>query len=523
MTVETQVNKVFAAGNGVATTFSFSPMAIFQSSDLQVTKVTAAGVSTVLSEGTGPTNYSVTVASYPGTGSITYPASAGTNLATGETLTMKRLLTIQQTIDLENQGGYFADVQETALDRLTMTDLQQQEAIDRSIKFNVADAVGPVDLPVASLRAGLGLLFDALGALTVGGTPSVTIPAVMLPVVQAASIALARAALGSTTTGDALFTAASAAAALTLLGGIGLGANTFTANQVIQSTDAGAGEFPVLTLDRFSASPAVSDNLGGLHFDGRSSTGVARTFAALLAQIADPVNATEDAQLFLRCMVAGTLTSLATFGPGVVLSGAAGGDKGLGTINAQNIYINGTAVSVAPAVQQLQKQLYLAGHTGSGTFVVPTGVTRLHVIGGGAGGGGGGGDGGSTPGLIGGSGFQAESYSLTVVPAANLTITIGTAGNGGANNTNGTKGGDTKINNGADIFIAKGGTEGGGVGGAGITPNTASQCTCDAVGTSNVGIIPSGSNTAFSQPGAGGNFGAGAAGKDGWLILMWTA
>ena len=152
MTVETQTMKVTANGNDVATTFSFSPIVIFESTDIVVTKTTSAGVESTLSEGATSTTYSVTVSSYPGTGSITYPASGGTPLATGETITIKRVLTLEQTLDLENQGGYFADLQETAFDKLVMIDLQQQEELNRSLKLPIsADLADLEELSAALL------------------------------------------------------------------------------------------------------------------------------------------------------------------------------------------------------------------------------------------------------------------------------------------------------------------------------------------------------------------------------------
>lgn len=136
MTVETQVKSVTASGNGAATSFSFSPMVINAASELQVTHlVTATGVETVK---TLNVDYSVSVTTYPGTGSITYPLS-GSALPAGQQLVMKRILTLEQTTDLENQGGYFPDTLEQQLDKLVMIDLQQQEELDRAIKRKKGD------------------------------------------------------------------------------------------------------------------------------------------------------------------------------------------------------------------------------------------------------------------------------------------------------------------------------------------------------------------------------------------------
>jgi len=124
--VETQTTRVDVAGNASTTSFSFSPMVIFANTELSVSLVVdLTGVETAL---TLTDDYTVVVASYPGTGTISYPAS-GDPLASGESLIIRRVLTLEQTVDLENQGGYFPDTQETALDKLVMLSLQQQEEL----------------------------------------------------------------------------------------------------------------------------------------------------------------------------------------------------------------------------------------------------------------------------------------------------------------------------------------------------------------------------------------------------------
>ena len=138
MTVATQTFKVTASGNDVATVFSFSPMVIYGADDLLVTVATAAGVETVISRGSSSTTYSMGVSVFPNTGSITYPAVGGSPLITGSTITMKRVLTLEQLTNLENQGGYLPEVQETQLDKIVMMILQQQELINRCLKLQVS-------------------------------------------------------------------------------------------------------------------------------------------------------------------------------------------------------------------------------------------------------------------------------------------------------------------------------------------------------------------------------------------------
>ena len=154
MTVNsTDVFPITAVGNGSATTFSFSPGTIQQNSDLTVIHVAADGTETTLTEGTGSTNYSVSVTYYPGTGSIVYPATATSPISASESLIIKRVLPLTQETDLENEGGYFPETQELALDKGIMIDQQQQDELDRSVKIRDADkaTVSPnLPAPVAN-------------------------------------------------------------------------------------------------------------------------------------------------------------------------------------------------------------------------------------------------------------------------------------------------------------------------------------------------------------------------------------
>lgn len=370
MTVQTQVNKVLGSGNGVATTFSFSPMVLTAHTDLVVTLVTSAGVSTAITEGVGGSNYSLNVTSYPGTGSLTYPASGstgGTVLPTGTQIVMKRVLTLQQTTHLSSQGGYFPDIQEAGFDYLTMIDLQQEELIDRAIRFNITDATAPIDLPPAAQRANMGLVFDANGQVTAGVLSSVAVSSAMTPVVQAVTLAAGRTALGSGATGDSLFTAASTAAVATILGYLSAGVNTLASLLTLKSTTAGAGIETLLTLLRNKGAGAASDVLEALSFDGMSSTSVQRTFAKIYAGITTATNAAEQGFLKLGTIVAGAYTDVLTLGLGVQVGAPTGGDKGAGTVNATGYYLNGTAL-VSKIAQVVNTE---TGTVATGSTIVP--------------------------------------------------------------------------------------------------------------------------------------------------------
>lgn len=74
------------------------------------------------------------------------------------------------------------------------------------------------------------------------------------------------------------------------------------------STDAGAAAGPTLDLYRDSASPAANDVIGGVHFNGEDSAGNKQLYASIETTITDPTNGSEDSDISLWHMQAGTLT-----------------------------------------------------------------------------------------------------------------------------------------------------------------------------------------------------------------------
>ena len=201
MTIQDATAKVIRTGNGSATSFSFAPIVMQKATDILVVKTTTAtGVETTLTEGTGTSNYSVTLtaSAYPSTGSIVFPASGADRLASSETVTIKRNPGITQDADLENQGGYYPDTVETALDRGVMISMSQQEDIGRSLKGPITDTVS-VEMPNQAARAGNFLAFDSDGSpiVSAGTTSGVTVSTFMATVLDDTSAAAARTTLGA--------------------------------------------------------------------------------------------------------------------------------------------------------------------------------------------------------------------------------------------------------------------------------------------------------------------------------------
>ena len=131
MTVGTPARRIApVTGNSSTRRFSFSPMVIYANDELEVvTTVTATGIETVISRGTGATTYSISITSFPGTGSIDYPASGGTLLPSTETITIRRVPALEQLLKLKIAGGWDPQQMEDALDKIVMMMLKQQLAL----------------------------------------------------------------------------------------------------------------------------------------------------------------------------------------------------------------------------------------------------------------------------------------------------------------------------------------------------------------------------------------------------------
>lgn len=192
MTLITQSTKAVAQGNGATTTWPFGFL-IPASDDLTVTLVdVTSGNPTVLA----PSVYTVTGFGDPLGGVVTYPLS-GSPLTSATYIVVERFVPDVQETDLTNQGAVYPQDIEDALDYLTMITQQQQDQINRSIVFSVADTV-ETTLPPASARANMFLGFDPTGApiAVTGLSNGAIVSAAMIPVVTAPTTAAALTALG---------------------------------------------------------------------------------------------------------------------------------------------------------------------------------------------------------------------------------------------------------------------------------------------------------------------------------------
>jgi len=121
---------------------------------------------------------------------------------------------------------------------------------------------------------------------------------------------------------------------------------------LLESTDAGAGYGPQATLYRNSVSPADSDGLGEFLFDANDSGGNRTTVAALRTTWIDVTDGTEDAEVAIRTVAAGTLADRVAVRQGFFGVGATGGDQGADTVNMSAYYIDGTDILSSVVLQK---------------------------------------------------------------------------------------------------------------------------------------------------------------------------
>ena len=155
MTVQTNTNVATFNGNGVTQIF---PIAFKFNNDADLVVLLVdddTGVSSLL---TLNSDYTVSGEGDEEGGLINVVVAP----AAGQRLKVSRIVDILQLLDLRNQGKFFAEVHEDALDLLTMIAQQHQSEIASSIRVAASDPE-PSRLPPVASRANMLMAFDSLG------------------------------------------------------------------------------------------------------------------------------------------------------------------------------------------------------------------------------------------------------------------------------------------------------------------------------------------------------------------------
>ncbi len=175
--------RVQYVADGVQTQFTF-PFPIFEDSDLKVwfdeTEQTAG--------------FAVSGAGDSAGGAVDFDAAP----ADGVRVTLRRAVPVERTTDFQEGGAFRAKTINDELDRQTAMIQQLAEENDRAVRASPTDAGAELVLPSKDARANGLLGFDGDGnpiAIS-GGLGEVAVSAAMTPVLQAGTLAAARAAAG---------------------------------------------------------------------------------------------------------------------------------------------------------------------------------------------------------------------------------------------------------------------------------------------------------------------------------------
>ena len=106
------------------------------------------------------------------------------------------------------------------------------------------------------------------------------------------------------------------ATSVTINDGVEITTADNTDTLTLTSTDADANSAPNLVLYRNSGSPADSDQLGYIHFDGRNDNSQDVTYYKILSHIADASDGTEDANVQHQIMTNGSLQNYLSMNSG---------------------------------------------------------------------------------------------------------------------------------------------------------------------------------------------------------------
>jgi len=146
MTVSNTVTKNTYVLNNATTEFAYT-FTVEESSDIHVyLYYSTDGTTTEITSG-----FSVDTTAQ----TVTYSAASG--YGSDYRLTLSREMELTQSLDLVNQGAFYAEDHETAFDKLTMIAQQQQEELDRCLKYSISSSETDTDPSsfVARIEAGI--------------------------------------------------------------------------------------------------------------------------------------------------------------------------------------------------------------------------------------------------------------------------------------------------------------------------------------------------------------------------------
>jgi hypothetical protein len=150
------------------------------------------------------------------------------------------------------------------------------------------------------------------------------------------------------------------------------------ANVTLTSTDAGAAASPLLELYRDSASPAASDTLGEIEFNGEDSAGNKQAYGLIHASILSPTSTAEQGQLHFETATAGALTEKMIIGTNNLVVNEIGAVFNVrieGDTDANLFYTDATNSRVGIGTVSPTSKMQVVGTTISTMFQSASGTT----------------------------------------------------------------------------------------------------------------------------------------------------
>ena len=219
-----QTNKVFGSGDGVTQTFSF-PFKIFNKTDLQVYEINTSG--TVFGPLTLNSDYTVAISSTTEGGTVTFTTAPTVNWQTF----IKRVEPLTQSLAIATEGPLPSKQIENQLDRAMMVNIQNAEAISRSVLLPVTTTLSSLAFPNPS--ANQVLAWDPTGTSLVNVDSDVA--------AQAAAAASAASALSYANTASSAASTATTQASNASGSAISAAASAASATATLASAVKGDG------------------------------------------------------------------------------------------------------------------------------------------------------------------------------------------------------------------------------------------------------------------------------------------
>ena len=188
----------------------------------------------------------------------------------------------------------------------------------------------------------------------------------------------------------------------------------------LTSTDAGAAAAPTIDLYRDSASPAASDTLGEIEFNGEDSAGNKQAYGLIHASILSPTSTAEQGQLHFETATAGALTEKMIIGTSNLVINEIGAVFNVrieGDTDANLFYTDATNSRVGVGLINPAEKLDVVGNIKlSGNVVVANGQGIDFAATSGTG----------TSELL--ADYEEGTWTATMVPSTSGTITLSSNG-----------------------------------------------------------------------------------------------